>query len=234
MNFKPYVAGQTPTTASISVLGLATAAASTQVSGATTSFAMSPESLLYYCSSRLDSVDQQIDKYFKEQQTKNASSKQLGDLQSILSRSSFQWAGDSTDFAANKDNCWQNHASDANDILAIYRTAVSPEVKKAAAEAFTLRTGNDPEKFGDKGVVTATDIKAAGEYKLIPAQDATQWAGRIDTVKSAGAAVSKGAELNMIQLQSLVSQRQLAIQLTTQLMQNVHEGLKNVAGNFRG
>jgi hypothetical protein len=187
--------------------------------------AVTPESLLYYCASRLDSIDKKIDAHFKDQQAKNTASEEIGKLQSILGRASFQAKGDSADFNADV------HAAEGNEILAIYRNTQNAEVKKAAGEAFKLRTGIDPEAAAPSGisVVDVNNAKAA-----IAEQTPAQWAQRIDNVKSVATSLSKGAELNMIQLQSYVSQRQLAIQLTTQIMQAVNEGCKQVAGNIRG
>jgi len=45
---------------------------------------------------------------------------------------------------------------------------------------------------------------------------------------------SRGAELYMIELQSLVSQRQLAVQLTTRLLQMLNEMSKQIIGNLGG
>ena len=46
--------------------------------------------------------------------------------------------------------------------------------------------------------------------------------------------LSRGAELYMIELQSLVSQRQLAVQLTTRLLQMLNEMSKQIIGNLGG
>ena len=53
-------------------------------------------------------------------------------------------------------------------------------------------------------------------------------------LKTSGENLSKDSEMQMIQLQALVSQRQLAIQLTTQMMQAMNEGAKGVVSNIRG
>jgi hypothetical protein len=46
--------------------------------------------------------------------------------------------------------------------------------------------------------------------------------------------LSRVAELYMIELQSLVSQRQLAVQLTTRLLQMLNEMSKQIIGNLGG
>lgn len=194
--------------------------------GETARFPFSPETLLFYCSSRLGSIDNQIGAYFKDQQAKNRASKELSDVQGVLGQASYQHGGEgftTTDAGY--------HVDAGNKLLNIYRNAETPEGKQAAADAFRLRTGMDISAYRNGDSVTEQQVMEAKDN--IAAKDANQWAQVIEGVKSKSAEVSKSAELNMIQLQSLVSQRQLAVQLTTQLMQAVHEGSKNVAGNIR-
>ena len=46
--------------------------------------------------------------------------------------------------------------------------------------------------------------------------------------------VSKSAEINMVQLQSLVSQRSQATQLTVSMLEQLNEQMKNIAKNIGG
>lgn len=211
------------------VADVAALRASVGITGGDT-YAFTPDTLIAYCSSRLDSIDQKIDAYFKEQQGKNRASKELDDLQAILSNASSQAGSEA--IAKNEHGDIGIHTQEGNDILKIYRETKDPQVKKAAAEAFQIRTGMSPEDVAGRSV-TADDIEKSAKNGWIKAQDEHQWAGNIEKIKGVGSSISKSAELNMIQLQSLVSQRQLCVQLTTQLMQAVHEGSKNVAGNIR-
>src|SRR4029079_6648339 len=119
-------------------------------------FHLTPDALLYYCSRRLDSIDLQIKTYFEQQQKKNVASKQLGDLQAILGRTDHQKGGDQEGFDPNI------HASESNEILKIYREASDPEVKKAAAEAFKIRSGHDVSDYSDPTTsVSAKDVENA-------------------------------------------------------------------------
>lgn len=204
---------------------------------------LSPEMLLAYCSSRLNALDSTIDQYFKDQQTKNAAMKACSALQAKLGRWSSHWDSKELTKPENAGNL-QDHANMANDILEVYRSTNDPEVKAACEAAFKNVTGRELRDYTPAGhlqagntqggfVVTAEDIKKSAEQGHIPAADTTQWASVIESVKSVQQGLSKGAEMNMIQLQSLVSQRQLAVQLTTQLMQTIHESSKQIAGNIR-
>jgi hypothetical protein len=50
--------------------------------------------------------------------------------------------------------------------------------------------------------------------------------------KVSGGGVWNGAELSMIELQSLVSKRATALQLTTGMMRSIHDSTKGIAGNI--
>jgi hypothetical protein len=56
----------------------------------------------------------------------------------------------------------------------------------------------------------------------------------VQKIKDISGEVSGGAELNMINLQSLMSQRQMAVQLTTNLIQTMGEMTNKVVANIHG
>lgn len=200
---------------------------------------LSPESLLLYCSSRLETLDKNIQKYFAEQQDNNRKSQELSDVIAVG-----KWGGAQAGPEAllADPNGPQQFADKANALANLYATSSTPDAKAAAASEFQSLTGQDINNFvSEKGVVrpvTPDNIKDwangnDGSPATIKAISETEASSRIDTLKTKLDAFSKNGELNMIQLQSLVSQRQLAVQLTTQLMQTAHETTKGVVGNIR-
>jgi hypothetical protein len=194
--------------------------------------ALSPEGLLYYCQSRLGTLDANIKQYFDEQQKRNAEMKDASKLMELLREGtwgSFQVDGDTIKGSA--FHC-ENHANKANEILALWRSTSSPEVKEQCAAAFKQVSGHDVGEFaGPDMKVTGAQVQAAaGNIKAV---DSTMRASQLESIKEVQTNMSKSAEMNMIQLQALVSQRQLAVQLTTQLMQTAHETSKQVVGNIR-
>ena len=54
----------------------------------------------------------------------------------------------------------------------------------------------------------------------------------VDNLKGLQTEVNQGSELGMITLQSLMSQRQMAIQLTTNLVQSLGEMTNKIAANI--
>jgi hypothetical protein len=67
----------------------------------------------------------------------------------------------------------------------------------------------------------------------IPGGDVQEWARKVNDYKSVQDNLSKDNELSMIQLQAIISQRQLAVQLTTQMMAAMHEAQKGIVANIR-
>jgi hypothetical protein len=59
-----------------------------------------------------------------------------------------------------------------------------------------------------------------------------EWAGYTGEIHSILENVNGNAEINMIQLQSLMSQRQTAVNLSTNLMQKCDESIKSVINNM--
>jgi len=200
------------------------------------SVALSPEGLLMYCSSRLEALDTNIKQYFAEQQRRNLGIRDSSKLVEILQSGTWvngqwgtvEWGEDPNNRAGHA----QNHANKANEILALWRSTESPEVKAACEAAFRQVSGRDLKDFSAEGrtISGAEVLAAAGNIKAVTKEER---AAQVEAIKNEQSNMSKAAEMNMIQLQSLVSQRQLAIQLTTQMMQTMHESSKQVLGNIR-
>jgi hypothetical protein len=196
---------------------------------ARTAIHLSPEGLLAYCSARLTSIDTTIKQYFAEQQARNKSMMDASKLLSILNKYSGIGKGD---VIAAEENFRKGHVHDANALAKLYRETDDPQLKAQIADAFKAISGREIGAYLDKPY-TEGDLHAViGEGKHFKEEVTSEaWSKRAENVKEVQSGLSKAAEMNMIQLQALVSQRQLAVQLTTQLMQNYNDGLKQIAGN---
>lgn len=191
--------------------------------------ALSPETLLAYCSSRLSTIDSTIEQYFAQQQANN---KRMQDINNVL-RTLSTLPGIKVDVLKAEEPHRTDHANLANDLAEVYRTTGDPDLRKEIEGKFTTLTGQKLSDFrnadGTFRKLTAADINTTNMQDF----EGAAWTAQVDTVKNLQSSISKGSELNMIQLQALVSQRQLAIQLTTQMMQTMHESSKQVLGNVR-
>lgn len=174
----------------------------TGVAGATF---ITPDSLLAYCSTRLRNLDDAMQTQFKSQQQGIADSQVVQDIEQQI-KDQFQNSEKddkgALKYGANpQDQFFANLKDEAAKIQ-------DPTAKAAALKAID---GYAQTKAGAK----FDDIKSS----------------TLDGLDSAKQGLSQGAELGMIGLQSLMSQRQTAVQMTTNLVQAFGESLKSVAGN---
>jgi hypothetical protein len=199
---------------------------------------LTPDTLLAYCASRLQTLDTEIKERMAGQEARNNGIRDASRLMQLLSG----WQGHhgSAELKADTDGAAKdrtNHASEANDILDLYKNTKDAQVKDQCARFFNSLTGQDIHGFvsaDGKTItkVTPENIKAWADADKIDPCDAPTWQAMVGSVKDMQGDMSKSSELDMIGLQSLVSQRQLSVQLTTQLMQAVNEGPKQAAANI--
>lgn len=185
---------------------------------------LTPESLLVYCQTRLGSLDDLIKERFDDQQRRAGDMKLAGEVLALVST----WP-EVTERGAGAEGA---HAEMGNKLMEAYNKAGNPELKERIAAVFAKVVGRPMTINGGKaeGAVTPANLNPDGIKKMDPTSWQTFVSAQLKTVQDS---LSKDGELSMIQLQSMVSQRQLCIQLTTQVMQTLHETKKTVVGNIR-
>lgn len=192
---------------------------------------LTAEGIMAYCASRLNSLDTLIQNRFEEQKKRNAGLKEAGELIAHLN----QWSYVSPGSTLQGDPAGQTaHRRNGADLAKMYNSATDPEVKGKIAEAFRVVTGTNLVVADGKAALSQLDpanIKL--ELSEIKEMKGTEWQTYIGGVKTVQDGLTKDSELSMIQLQSVVSQRQLAVQMTTQLLQTMHESSKQVVSNIR-
>jgi hypothetical protein len=206
---------------------------------------LTPDALFSYCSARINGIDAQVKEAFAQQQQNNDTQAAIGDLMASLNQAitggtdgsnnyvqatiGWYWnainkaGGPNTPegqklFQAMRGFCEQVDSS--HRLRDVASDPNSADFKGMMAGAF----GNDKQfieehlqgHFGNKdGVVDKDTI------------DATVKALQNDSDE-----LGKGGELMMIKLQSLMSQRQLAVQITTNLIQTLHDASKSIVQNI--
>ncbi|MBX3213572.1 MAG: hypothetical protein KF850_16150 [Labilithrix sp.] len=193
---------------------------------------LTPGMLLIYCTSRLDAIDQNIEQYFVEQQRRNKELQSMNKGLNALNAGTWNGGHMNSENVAGSDFHQGNHADKANELRDVWLSTDNPDVKKACAEAFKSVSGLDINDYR-KTDVTKKDVKASADAGKIHGVGREEWNARVEELKNKQSDLMKAGELDMIKLQSLVSQRQLAVQLTTQLMQTLNETSKQVVGNIR-
>ena len=169
--------------------------------------ALTPESMMVYLSTRLGSVDEQIQTLFKDQQKSEDIRKALNAIQQELNT-----LGTST----KKEEILKG----SEDVL--------KEVTKIIDEQIALV---DPQ--------LATDMKARlqSDNYILEGKESQYQTVQLETTKDylndLTGQLESTAQMNMIHLQSMMSARQTAISLATNLLAKLDESTKKVVDNIR-
>jgi hypothetical protein len=180
--------------------------------------AMSPDALMVYCQKRLQDCDTQINNAFQQQEQHNKSSSAITDLVKVL-----QSTAQSTNLSADE----KQRVMDAFQ-AALDATANDPQAHDAIAAqriAF-MTTGQIAESDANKTIYHgAGDDNAAidGTKEVQP---------MIDSLNQTQKDLNSGAELSMINLQTLMSQRQTAVSVCTNLVQKLNDTMSQITGNL--
>jgi len=193
---------------------------------------LTPDALMAYCQSRLRSIDGQIRSGIDRQNNSNTEQQLIAELNTTLQ----SLAADGTTNPPTKGNAPNNAQcvrieQQFDDVISKIR-AIDP---------------NSPvlgqlEKIHDNIMATgalAVGTKMHGYYGTPDGAIASD--DQIDSqeigvflkdLESANTTVNSSSELQMIQLQSYMSQRQTAIQLTTNLVQSLGDQVNKIADNI--
>lgn len=200
-------------TSSVATLGYGSVAmaGSSDIPGARTNGTfvfLSSEMLMQYCGAQLKSLDTKIGTVFQAQEGMNEDTEVLGNLSTFMS--------DQSSEAKCKD------PATARAIVAKYEEAI------AAAKNPGVK-----EKLGDQlAQMKNGGINAPGA-KLNPGQIHVEAVGTaISQLKTLSQSVANDSQLNMVQLGDLVSKRQQALQMCTNLMSSLSDAAKAIIQNM--
>lgn len=167
---------------------------------------LTPDSLMTYCQTRLQGIDSQVNEAFAKQQEDNQAQQVLGNLAS------------SPAFAVPSDAI--KSGSDAQARIQAIKDAIE-----------AARQNLDPNSSAWKAL---TDF----EHNSIDKIDTTKDIGTdqfnntvVGGLSSIQKDLNSSSELSMINLQSLMSQRQSAIQVCTNLVQSLGDQVSKIAEN---
>jgi hypothetical protein len=163
--------------------------------------ALTPETLLAYCASKMRGLDGQIQACFAKQQARNAKSAALSKLATAM-------------------NTWkvgfEGNPKAKADIEAALKEA---QTSLAGDPALSEQLANLTNAFNE----TAKD--QTGHV------DSDEMTGFLSTVQSMQQSINQDGELEMLQMQSMMSQRQQAIQLCTNMIQSLGQSSQAICSN---
>jgi hypothetical protein len=173
---------------------------------------LTPDALLAYCATRLKSLDTQTSLLMGAQQETVNDQTTVNAIGTILSGIS-SGASD-----ANNNNAVSNAVNDIQtDINGMPDSDAKTQLQNMV---------NKMQSDGTNGLVA---IQASGQPYLTV--NSTQVATYQSMLSSVSSTLNSNSQLGMIQIQSLMSQRETAIQLTTNLMSSYDDASKDVAAN---
>ena len=174
---------------------------------------LTPDALMSYCQTRLRGLDDQVHAAFAKQQQANADSSVLTSLATQFQLPSKELDLSKGDPDSDLGNISpKEYVQNAIDALNDAAAKISdPQAKQALIEA----AGKLQTKLDGGGKLQASDFKGMTS----------------DVVGKIQQDLNSGAELTMIGLQSLMSQRQQAIQVCTNLVQSLGDQLNKIAEN---
>lgn len=178
--------------------------------------ALTPDSLMFYLSTRMGGLDGQIESIFEKQQHSEKVRSALNELQRLV-------------------NMLDEHTEGAN-----FPAAEPGELDFAArlAQQLDLITELDP----DLGTKVRADLLSDGQILGVAGDkndvgDAhykgSEVASTTEYLKNVGSDLDNTAQMNMIHLQSLMSSRQTAVQLCTNLIASCADTQKAIVANYR-
>jgi len=166
---------------------------------------LSPDSLMAYCQSRLNSLDTQMNGIFSQQE-QNA--QQTSDVNAIASTLNQLPSPTGTPPTINASS------QDIANVQAAYTTAIAD---------------TSPSQLSSSLYTDLQAFNAAAGTSPLSADSVSQLT---QSLKNYAATLNSNSEMTMITLQSLMSQRQTAVQLTTNLVQSLGEQTSDITKNI--
>jgi hypothetical protein len=165
---------------------------------------LTPDSLMAYCQSRLQGLDSQVNEAFVKQQHANQVSAVLSKL---LGDPAMSIPGDKLTGQAATDKIEAAQAAIKEALTSLDPNSTEAQALKAVQENLGKLAGKDLQVSDFQNVV-------------------------VNAVSDVQKNLNSGSELSMISLQSLVSQRQQAIQVCTNLIQSLGDQCNKIAENI--
>ena len=183
---------------------------------------LTPDTLLAYCSQQLTNLNSQINAAIEGQQQTIHQADAIRDVLGML---------------GNVSGGIKPGGRAATDIIQHFEAAIQQagpgsdvgRKLQAALDGFAQRCGPDMQKrVADGSVMAAPNDHCDGNINELSADDMKSV---IDGVQGIQTSLNQNSELAMLSVQSLMSQRQTAVQLTTNLVQALGDQYNKIAAN---
>jgi hypothetical protein len=186
---------------------------------------LTPDALLQYCQSRLESVDAQLQGVLQGQQVRNS---EISAIQQVL-----QKFNSATDGVNDDSTTCTSMEKSLYDLVGRLESADPgcpelPKLKQIYNNLLYSGTGPTTDlPYVDESLYPPDQQGPRGDNTL----STGEIQGYVSGLQACASDLNSGSELEMIQVQSLMSQRQTAIQLTTNLVQSLGDQAQKIVEN---
>lgn len=203
---------------------------------------LTPDALMAYCQARLSNLDSQVQKLMGAQQNLGTEQQKIQDILKEVADLQTQCAGQPSVVSPADGGlkleqqledaiAWMEQNDPTNPQIADLKN-VHDTLMATGTGAFSHSAPNSGyygsgDGKGPTGHTPPSNVRIDGDgtFGSDELQNAT------DTLKGISNSLSSGAEMGMIDIQSVMSQRSTAIQLVTNILQSYNDGLSKIADN---
>jgi hypothetical protein len=190
---------------------------------------LSVDAIMAYISVRVGNLDSTLTNTMAAQEARSNTAKQYSQYQATLGKFT---AG----IAAGKDADLGVHAAMANDIRAQFLATKDPALRSQLQDIFKAVTGRALDENTPKVVAADAPKDPNGIDRSGMAADGVSKEDFdtkfVQRAKDGASAASQGMDLEMVNIQSMISQRQQAMQLGTQMLATFNDTIAKVLGNI--
>jgi hypothetical protein len=194
---------------------------------------MSPDAMLAYCQAQLSGLDDQVKSATEQQQLQLREREAVQNAQSVLEQFGTTGPQNDADFQKCVDALDQqaNSLPPGDPVAAQLEKFKTDMCKQYGYDTAIVPVEADP---GIPGSVVQALAAAAGSASLAHPPQNSDWQGTTDSLGNIADGIKSDAEIQMLQLQDLVSQRQQAVQLASGIMSKEDQTLESEAKAIGG
>jgi hypothetical protein len=181
---------------------------------------LTPEGLMAYCQSRLKSLDTQMTNIFNEQQGNSTVTQDIDSIAGLLND-----AGNVPGQSSSNTNPNIDVTGTYQQIIGGYTQAIA-DANQSGNAAIAGQLNTDLTNFENDIGYTGQPLSGTVSLSSNDVQGLQQ------NLKNYGNELNSDSEMSMINLQSLMSQRETAVQLTTNLVQSLGQQSQDIAKNI--
>jgi hypothetical protein len=195
---------------------------------------LSPDCIMLYCASQLNGMDADIKQRMATQQSSRSAVEALNAVKATFTNGKLAFDDDPTKRRTIEAMKKAYDALPPNDpgraeldkVFQRFASTACLNDDYGRGGTYSLAT-LDKSKLDD--LINEQDFNVTNRDNMVDGDELKVMATDIDGIMTG---VSKGAELEMINLQSMVSQRQMAVQMATQMISKLNETQSAIAQNI--